>query len=95
MTFSFNSKQTYLVYRADWTQRYHAQIFTVRAAKHAIGSANRAYSKGSKNIGEIWQAYRDLRATQDDMRTLLEERWASRAEAGRQMQAAKEINTTS
>ncbi len=83
-TFTFNSKETYLAYRAEWKQRYLDQIKAVRAAKQGIKDANRAYSKHSKTISDIWTAYRDLRKAHEETKKLLTERWAASAEAGRQ-----------
>lgn len=84
MTFTFNSKETYLAYRAEWKQRYLNQLKAVRAAKQGIKDANRAYSKGG-NIGGIWSAYSDLRKAHEETQKLLAERWDASAEAGRQM----------
>lgn len=84
-TFTFNSKETYLAYRADWKQRYLDHLKTVRAAKLGVRLANRAYSKDNKTIGNIWGAYSDLRVTQEGTQSLLEELCAARTEAGRQM----------
>lgn len=89
MTFSFNSKETYLAFRAEWKQRYLNNLKAVRAAKQGIRDTNREYSKDNKKIGDIWQAYRDLRKAHEDTQTLLTERWAASAEAGRQMHAQK------
>ncbi len=85
MTFAFNSKETYLAFRAEWTLRYLNHLKVVRAAKLSIREANRIYSKDCKCIGDIWDAYRNLHAAQRTTRELLEERAASRVEAGRQM----------
>lgn len=86
--FTFNSKETYLAYRAEWKQRYLDQLKAVRAAKHGIREANRKYSKGG-SIGDIWSAYSDLRQAHEDTQTLLQERWNAAAEAGRQMNLRK------
>jgi hypothetical protein len=83
--FTFNSKETYLAYRAEWKQRYLAHLKAVRAAKWGIREANREYSKNNKTIGNIWQAYRDLRSAHEQTQPLLSERWAASFEAGRQM----------
>jgi hypothetical protein len=85
MTFSFNSKETYLAFRAEWKLRYLNHLKVVRAAKLGIREANRAYSKDSKRIGDIWGAYSDLRRAHEETQKLLAERWAASAEAGRQM----------
>lgn len=84
-TFTFNSKETYLAFRADWKEQYLNHLKTVRATKQGVRDANRAYSKGSKDIGEIWQAYRNLRDAQEGTQDLLHDLQAARAEAGRQM----------
>ena len=82
--FTFNSKETYLAYRAEWKQRYLDQLKAVRAAKQGVRDANRAYSKGGP-INGIWDAYRNLRLSHETTQTLLTERWAASSEAGRQM----------
>jgi hypothetical protein len=84
MTFTFNSKATYLAYRADWAKRYLAHLSAVRAAKLGIREANRAYSKGG-HIGGIWSAYTALRQAHAETQKLLEERWNASSEAKRQM----------
>ena len=88
MTFAFNSKQTYLAYRADWKQRFLDAINGVRAAKKGIREANRAYSKDG-GIGGIWAAYANLREAHDTVKELQKELWSARAEAGRQMNLKK------
>jgi hypothetical protein len=85
MTFTFNSKATYLAYRADWTKRYLAHLSVVRAAKLGIREANRAYSGGGP-LGAIHQAYRTLATRYAETNTLLSERWEASAEACRQME---------
>ncbi len=87
MTFTFNSRTTYLLYRREWAQRYLYAISEVRTARHAIREANRAYSKDSKKIGDIWSAYSDLRQAQKEVNDLLLELGWAREEAGRQMRA--------
>ncbi len=87
MTFTFNSKTTYLAYRKEWAQRYLYSISEVRIARQAIRDANRAYSKDSKRIGDIWSAYADLRQAREDVTKLLIELDNARQEAGRQMKA--------
>lgn len=86
MTFTFNSKTTYLAYRKEWAQRYLAAIKVVREARHGIREANRAYSKGG-SIGDIWSAYTHLRRSQVAVSELLSELHRAREEAGRQMKA--------
>ena len=89
MTFTFNSKTTYLAYRKEWAQRYLHSIGEVRAARHSIREANRAYSKDPKKIGDIWSAYSDLRQAQKQVADLLLELDNAREEAGRQMKTVR------
>jgi hypothetical protein len=44
-TFAFNSRDTYLYYRAGWRVKRTLLITAVRAAKLAIKDTNRAFSK--------------------------------------------------
>ena len=85
--FTFNSKETYLAYRADWKDRYFAGCKAVRTARQEVRNANRAYSKDNKTIGDIWSAYGDLRKAREDVVKLQTELNDARAEAGRQMRA--------
>lgn len=82
MKFDFDSKTTYLAYRAAWKQRYFDQIKAVRAAKQGIKDANR------HNTG-IWAAYRDLATQHQATQDLLTEKWEAAREAGRQMDAKR------
>jgi hypothetical protein len=88
MTFTFNSRDTYLAYRADWTRRYLEHIKVVQAAKHGIRAANREYAKGAP-VMTIWRACWNLSAAQKITTELLAEKRAASAEAGRQMHARK------
>lgn len=91
MTFSFNSKETYLAFKADWKQRFLKHLDSVRAAKIAIRTANREYSKGG-SMTLIWDAYRSLKVLHKETSTLLSERWAASSEAAVQtyMRQARE-----
>jgi hypothetical protein len=85
MTFTFNSKETYLAYRKEWFQRYQEQIKAVRAAKLGIREANRQYSKGNGWVTDIWPSYRVLYTAHKQTSDLLLELGKAREEAGRQM----------
>lgn len=41
-TFTFNSRETYIAWRADWRNRYNQMCKDIRQAKHNIANANRA-----------------------------------------------------
>lgn len=86
-TFTFNSKESYLAYRREWSTRYLNGTATVRTARQAVRDANRAYSKDPKAIGGIWAAYSELRLARESVSELLLELAKARVEAGRQMQA--------
>lgn len=85
MTFTFNSKETYLTYRKEWFKRYQEQIKAVRAAKFAIREANRQYSKGVGWVTDIWPSYGALGRVCTQMSELHAELGKAREEAGRQM----------
>ena len=87
MTFTFNSKETYFAYRADWRERFQANLTAVRAAKLGIRTANREYTKDNKKISGIWDAYYALRDAHQETQELQSEIYEARAEAGRQMRA--------
>ena len=87
MTFTFNSKPSYLAYRKDWAQRYLYATSEVRVARQAIRDANRAHSRDPKKIGDIWSAYADLNVARADVTKLHTELANARAEAARQMAA--------
>jgi hypothetical protein len=80
MTFTFNSRDTYLAYKADWKQRYLEQSKKQRELKFAIREANR--KKGYAMSEEY--AYKDgVR----DVQELISERHASKEESARQWEA--------
>ena len=77
--FTFNSRETYLQYKADWKQRYTAQSQRQRELKRAIGDADR--TKGYATTEHY--DYRDgVRAVHE----LISERHASKEIAGLQWQ---------
>lgn len=77
MTYTFNSRDTYLAYRAEWKERYLAQSQKQRDLKQAIREANR--KKGYAMI----EGY-DYRAGCRDVQELISERHASKEEAANQ-----------
>jgi hypothetical protein len=53
-TFAFNSRDTYLYYRAGWRVKRTLLITAARAAKLAIKDTNRAFSKVDPLGGFDW-----------------------------------------
>lgn len=91
MTFTFNDKTSYLTYRKEWAARYLDQINAMRAAKQEVRDANRVYAKNNKEFNRLWQSYYTLRDAHQNTIKLLEELWAAKVEAGRQMAAISHI----
>ena len=91
MTFTFIDKTSYLAYRKEWAERYLDQIKAVRAAKQELRDANRAYAKDAKGISRLWDAHHNRHVAHQDTIELLEELWAAKAEAGRQMRANTQV----
>ena len=94
MTFSFNSKETYLAYRAEWKQRYLSQILTVREAKQGIRDSNRQLAVSKCDTGSagsfgslsvIWEAYRNALSAKEETDRLLAELQEAKLEASRQV----------
>jgi len=55
MNFTFNSRDTYLQYRAEWRVKRTHLISAVQAAKLAIKDTNRAFSKVDPLGGYDWR----------------------------------------
>lgn len=89
MTFSFNSKASYLSYRDEWTAQYFVLIKAVRTQKQAVKDAMRDHAKGKAPIHGIWDAMRARSSAASDVQNHLTELWAARSEAGRQMALAR------
>ena len=89
MKFTFNSKETYLQYRAAWREQYYHLIGEVRKEKLAIRAAMSAYSKGTGSISDIWSAQSSKRVASEAVQQHLYELWDAKQEAGRQMAAAR------
>ena len=78
--FTFNSRETYLQYKAEWKQRYLTQSQRQRELKRAIGDADR--TKGHAMMEHY--NYKDgVKAVHE----LISERHASKIEAGRQWES--------
>lgn len=89
MNFTFNSKETYLQFRAEWKEQHYALIKAVRQAKVNIKNAMRAYAKSEGSIGDIWSAqsakWKAVEAVNDHVHDLAR----ARVLAGQQMMAAR------
>lgn len=78
----FNSRDTYLVMRKQWSADFQAGIKRIRAAKNGIKEAMRA--------GDFtWKAYAELRKAHENLSDLHSELYAMKAEANRQYHAKK------
>lgn len=80
--FTFDSKETYLEFRAQWKKEYAELSASIRDTKKQI----RETMKANEYAGSL-QAY--LRQERDNARRLLAMRAASKVEANRQYQAQK------
>ncbi len=92
MTFTFNSRDTYLQFRREWKEQYFHLIAQVRKAKNDIKNSTSAYAKGKGSIGDLWTAHADKRNANQDVEKHLRLLWDARIEAERQVRARKEVN---
>lgn len=76
-TFTFTTRETYLAYVAEWKQKYAAQSIIQRQLKQAI-------KVEARKSGWPWKEEHEYLAGKATARELLEERAASKEEAGRQ-----------
>jgi hypothetical protein len=81
--FTFTTRETYLAYKEDWKQRYAEQAKTQRQLKLAIREKMR-------ENGWPYQEQWDYITGVSKVKKLLEERAASKVEAARQWQAARQ-----
>jgi hypothetical protein len=104
MKFEFNSRETYLAYRAQWSAHYQFLIASIRESKQAFKEAQRGLSRAgiftyhmSSVAKTAWwaahkveQDYRaDLNHLRGEVQKALQERQESKEEAGRQMELAR------
>ena len=81
--FTFTTRETYLAYKEDWKQRYTEQAKTQRQLKLAIREKMR------KDGWATTEQYAYMNGV-SKVKQLLNERAASKVEAARQWQAARQ-----
>ena len=86
-TFTFTTREEYLAYRTDWKNRYVAQSKKQIDLKKDVVEKQKVLSY--KGLTDLMIAQSDLLAGKAAARKLLEERCASKLEAGKQYRAAK------
>ena len=92
MNFAFDSKETYLQYRADWKTRYALACAAIRQAKIDLKEANRAHAKQS-NIGSLWKAHWALRDRREDVQKLYLELCKAKEQSRQQVLAQRNLST--
>lgn len=101
MKFEFNSRETYLAYRAQWSAHYQHLTTSIRESKQAFKEAQRGLSRAglyTHHMSSVaktawWAAHKveqdhraDLNQLRAEVQEALRERWESKEEACRQMQ---------
>lgn len=91
MTFTFNSRDSYKAYKAQWSREYQDLSVKIREAKMAVRVSNRAFSlaRSPRYLNEIHDAYSDLRMLKKYIKEALDSRAASKIEAQRQYLMSK------
>lgn len=91
MTFTFNSRDSYKAYKAQWSKEYQNLSVKIREAKMAVRVSNRAFSlaRPQRDLNEIHDAYSDLRMLKKYIKEALDSRAASKIEAQRQYLMSK------
>lgn len=93
MTFTFNSRESYKEYKAQWAKEYAELTVQIRASKLGVRSANRALDvtipHDSTLVYKIWDAQRHLRKLQASIQEALATRAASKIEAQRQYKSSE------
>lgn len=84
MTFTFNSKETYLQYRNDWKIKYFELVRQIRKSKQELKDEMRRYANGGSII-ELWKKHRARRDAVEDIVKHLVELDNAKQEADRQM----------
>ena len=86
-TLNFNTRETYIAWRAEWRTEYATTSQQIREARNTIKNAQRE----NKWAG-MWNHYSTLARSQRTARELLALREASKIEAGKQFAAQKELS---
>ena len=94
MTFTFKTREEYLVYKADWKARYFAVSQQIRDLRATRKAACIAFSRLDYNDPGYWSAYTEMNSSWGPLSNaralanrLLEERKDSKEEAGIQRAA--------
>lgn len=102
--YHFNSRETYLAAKKEWSKDYSAAVLRVRQAKLGLKAAQRVFCplcpypyRGTSIDKQAWRdagelvvkAYYELDNSREAMIKLLDDRWKMIAEAGRQVNARR------
>ena len=90
-TFSFSTRQKYLLEKRRWSEAYKQQAQLIRDAKLGVKAVNREFSRGNKTIYEVWVALRALADRRQEITDLLTVRGAMVKQAQEQYSAQKKI----
>ena len=84
--FTFNSRETYLVYKQEWNLRYCEHSTMLRTLKHTI-------RENMRNGKPAYKQQRDYMIGVIKAHQLLLERESSKIEAGRQWLEARQVES--
>lgn len=81
---TFNSRETYITWRAQWRADYAALSVTIRSQKLQFKNAQRRYEISNITLAEYWNTVAILTKSQRTAKEMLADREQSKIEAGRQ-----------
>jgi hypothetical protein len=90
MNFNFNSRDTYLAQVADWKALYAEHSQQIRDTRRAFRQAQSDDSKGKGNWATTERLRSELASLRDEATSLIDDRHAAKAEAGRQWEAQRQ-----